>query len=691
MNIKQTLTFLISLLVITSSLAVGILAIIMASQMIEQNTEEWMHNEASIGALLVASSIDNHFDILRELANTGYIRGMDWDTQYEMLFPYTQDMDIDDMAIIDLDGNARHLSGGTVNIRSRDYVQRALRGEMSLSEVISPDESAVKLDYPIMNYVVPIRSEGRVVGALLARVNALGLTDVVSNIKARGHSYAYLSNTQGRIIAHTTRPDLLMKNPIEMAKTDSTMSSIAHTTEYMISHTTGGNSQYTMNGNKMLCAFAPVGNQDMILVLTAELSSLMTEVTRLRNLIFIIVAAFVVIGLFAALKIAGFIAKRLKNVETTVTRLGGGDFSKEHKVLKKDEIGAIAAALNKCMESIKHLVKTIKEKTSSLSQIGKELSENMVRTNDAMNLIDENMVNINKRMEYQSASVIETSSTMRQMISTIRKLTDNVELQSESVSQSSSAIEQMLANIESVTQTLIRNSDGVKVLAKASDVGRSGLQEVAADIQEIARESEGLLEINAVMQNIASQTNLLSMNAAIEAAHAGDAGKGFAVVADEIRKLAESSSEQSKTISAVLKKIKESIDKITQSTNTVLNKFEDIDKGVKTVSQQEDNIRASMEEQSVGSKQILEAVGKLNDLTRQVKAGSAEMSEGSEQIIQESENLEKVTSEVTSAIKEMSSETEEISTVIKRINETTGHNKENINVLIEEVGRFKVE
>jgi methyl-accepting chemotaxis protein len=172
------------------------------------------------------------------------------------------------------------------------------------------------------------------------------------------------------------------------------------------------------------------------------------------------------------------------------------------------------------------------------------------------------------------------------------------------------------------------------------------LQEVAANIQEIARESAGLLEINAVMENIASQTNLLSMNAAIEAAHAGESGKGFAVVASEIRKLAESSTAQSKTIGAVLKKIKDSIDRITKSTDGVLVKFEIIGAGIQTVTDQEKAVRDAMEEQGSGSKDILEAISRLKELTDLVKERSSEMLRGSQEVIGESRGLGHLTEEI---------------------------------------------
>jgi methyl-accepting chemotaxis protein len=181
------------------------------------------------------------------------------------------------------------------------------------------------------------------------------------------------------------------------------------------------------------------------------------------------------------------------------------------------------------------------------------------------------------------------------------------------------------------------------------------------------------------------------MNAAIEAAHAGEAGKGFAVVADEIRKLAENSSEQSKTISTVLKKIKTSIDKITHGADNVLQKFEAIAGGVATVSDQSANIRAAMEEQNAGSRQILEAIGSLNDITAQVKSGSEQMYEGSRQVIQESRNLESVTAEITNGMNEMASGADQINVSVTRVNAVSSANKENIDVLVQEVAKFKVE
>ncbi|MDR2072265.1 MAG: methyl-accepting chemotaxis protein [Spirochaetaceae bacterium] len=370
---------------------------------------------------------------------------------------------------------------------------------------------------------------------------------------------------------------------------------------------------------------------------------------------------------------------------------GEGDLTKSIHVTSKDEIGDLGHYFNATLEKIRPLVLVIKNLSKDLSLIGNELAANMTETSSIVKEITTNIQNIKGRVINQSASVTETNATMEQININIGKLTNNVENQTASVSKSSSAIEEMIANIQSVTNTLNKNAENIKELTEASEVGRNGLQEVSMDIQGISRESEGLLQINAVMENIASQTNLLSMNAAIEAAHAGESGKGFAVVAGEIRKLAESSGEQSRTISAVLKKIKSSIDRITKSTDEVLNKFEAIDASVKTVADQAENIRNAMEEQSVGSQQILEVIGQLNNITDEVKNGSDEMLEGSKEVIMEGKNLETATQEITMSMNDIASGAKEIISAMTKINDISGKNKTNINILVEEVSKFKVE
>ena len=437
-----------------------------------------------------------------------------------------------------------------------------------------------------------------------------------------------------------------------------------------------------------------IGNSDrMWAVMVAVTEDYMLEQVREMQKFTIILSAIAIV--ISALIVFYVLSRTIKPIVTVAETLkdiseGEGDLTRSVNVYSKDEVGELAKYFNQTLDKIKNLVIIIKNEAAKLSDIGSDLSSNMTQTAAAVNQITANIQSIKGRVINQSASVTQTNATMEQVTVNINRLNGHVEAQSQNVEQASAAIEQMVANIASVTDTLVKNGDNVLTLQDASEVGRSDLQGVAQDIQEIAKESEGLLQINSLMENIASQTSLLSMNAAIEAAHAGDAGKGFAVVADEIRKLAESSSEQSKTIGAVLKKIKGAIDNITKSTENVITRFEAIDSNVKTVAQQEETIRNAMEEQGQGSKQVLHGIEQVTDITRNVRSGSNEMLEGANEVIHESHNLERVTQEITSGMNEMAAGADQINIAVHQVNELSSKNRDGISSLLREVSKFKV-
>ena len=444
-----------------------------------------------------------------------------------------------------------------------------------------------------------------------------------------------------------------------------------------------------------LVIHAPIADSGLAIALEFGKSEISAPVTRVLFILVAVAAALQGLAFFLIVIILRrIVSKPIGRTIDTLKEVFDGDttdLTKRLGAASPDEIGEMERYFNKALEKMRHLITAIKTQTEQLSGIGEDLSENMGETAAALGQINANIQSVKKQTVNQSASVTETDATMRQIASAIEQLDAHIDSQADTVSQSSSAIEEMLANISSVTQTLMRNAENVKELALESDHGRNDLNEVSERMREIARESEGLLEISSVIESVASQTTLLAMNAAIEAAHAGDAGKGFAVVSDEIRKLAESSGSQAKTVSTVLKRIRDSMNRTTDATNAVQKQFDDINSRLSAVSDREKDLQAAMNEQNEGSKEILKGTEQLNDITSRVKAGSEEMLGGSREVIEESGNLSRITQEVNGSMNEMAAGVEQISRAMNKVNDLSRSNKESIDALSLEVRRFRVD
>lgn len=367
-----------------------------------------------------------------------------------------------------------------------------------------------------------------------------------------------------------------------------------------------------------------------------------------------------------------------------------GDLTVRLEEKGNDEIADLSHYFNRTISKIDESIQNVDESAKTMSEMGEHLSKNTAEVAEEMDKISKNIDDIKTQAIEQSASVTETSETMNEIISSIKELDGGIEKQSESVNSSSSYVKRMVENINDISATLSGTLSSMAALSEATNLGKTAVTGANETAKQIEKDSLALLDAAKIIQTIASQTNLLAMNAAIESAHAGESGAGFSVVAEEIRKLAEGAALQGKAISDRLKEISSEISCLSLSTQTSESHFVHIYDLSKKVNDMSEKAVNALKEQKKYSEEILGSIENVRHITEEVKGKSSEMLGGSEAVSQEMTRLDGITEKITYAIKEMASGQEKVHQAVNEVNGISLRTKEAIDSLSLVVGKFKV-
>lgn len=364
--------------------------------------------------------------------------------------------------------------------------------------------------------------------------------------------------------------------------------------------------------------------------------------------------------------------------------------TKPMSVETRDDIGLLIQASNTAAEHMKSLLQNFTNHIISSDDDAQKLAAAMEETSSAIEAISENIVSVQNTVMEQAASVEEAQSIFGQIVKRIDSLDESINKQVTALSSSSAAVEQMVANIKSVSDIMEQNSQTANTLENNSAEGQKRVSASVETAKRILNESTALIEASKIIQTIANQTNLLAMNAAIEAAHAGESGRGFSVVADEIRKLAEESNAQGKKIASQLKQFEGSIREVATQTEDVQKEFDSIQTLSQTVRNQGEMVKQAMQEQTEGSTQVLSSVQEINNLSNDVRSGSSEMKHGGAEIMAEINKLADITQDIYNAMQSITASSHEIKIAVTDITEQTIKNKTNLDELHEEIKTYQI-
>ena len=586
-----------------------------------------------------------------------------------------RNLGIQELAVVDVNG--RQVSSKNYGDASNDsdIVQKALKGDAA-EKIVKEGQNVVVVR------AVPFKIGGKIAGVVFGK-ETLTSQEFAEKMKkytmcdftifdGEKRAYTTLAGMRGSVIADI--------NPIRTAESGKKYEGKA-----------------VINGVRYVVCYFPLKAEDGKFLTTLWLGKPLDVIDHVFSAIFkpLIAVMIVIVVLFFAVLVSVIIfkvIKPLKRVGAAVNNLASGDadLAQRIEVHGNDEFAEISTGINTFIEMLHKIVSELNLAQKELTAIGIDLGTNSQESASATAEIMANIAGVRKQSESQSEAVSNTTTILGHSAENVNNLENLVEAQAAGITESSAAIEQMLGNISSVTSSVRKMADSFKELGITVSDGKTKLANVDGKVNEIAEQSKMLIQANTIIAQIASETNLLAMNAAIEAAHAGKAGEGFSVVANEIRKLAETSSAQSKNINTELKEISSSIKDVVSLSKDSQVAFGQIVTHLDSTDVIIREIDNAMSEQENASRQIFSALSDMRNQSIEVNEMSHQVKDNIVAVTKDMDTVSQISSIILGSMDEMTAGAQQISTATQGVSDLAASTKENIDVMDSKLKLFRV-